>query len=408
MDDCVALARTLGERIGRELHIPVYLYERAATRPDRENLADVRTRRVRGPARGDSNRLAARTRLRSAGSAPERGRRRSRCAPVSRRLQCLPRAVEQPRRRQRGRQGGARILRRSALCQGARPRRRRTGTGIDEPGGHRPDTAVPGVRGSAPEAAAHGVIADLERDRRTRARTCAARCRRPTRAAPRLHDRPAARAQDSVGGRAGTTLACLPRGRRRADADTRWRKRRRTCGRPRRGTRSDGRRAHGRPAQVRSSRRGDARLSHEQASTLGALLSGARRSGRRRLRCCRRRVQAAEGAGDRGRGPARRDRRRDDRRDDGPARYGARVRPSGRVGGSSGKPGQPQRRLGRGRFCAAGRGRDPGSRLQRPHQCRRPRRPDARRSRSRPKPSALVLAVRQTAARATAEVEKRI
>ena len=42
MDDCVALARQLGERVARELGIPVYLYERAATRPERENLADVR------------------------------------------------------------------------------------------------------------------------------------------------------------------------------------------------------------------------------------------------------------------------------------------------------------------------------------------------------------------------------
>ena len=42
MEDCVALARSLGERVARELSIPVFLYERAATRPDRENLADVR------------------------------------------------------------------------------------------------------------------------------------------------------------------------------------------------------------------------------------------------------------------------------------------------------------------------------------------------------------------------------
>ena len=42
MEDCVALARELGERVGRELEIPVYLYERAATQPSRENLADVR------------------------------------------------------------------------------------------------------------------------------------------------------------------------------------------------------------------------------------------------------------------------------------------------------------------------------------------------------------------------------
>ena len=42
MEDCILLARTLGERAARELGIPVYLYERAATRPDRVNLADVR------------------------------------------------------------------------------------------------------------------------------------------------------------------------------------------------------------------------------------------------------------------------------------------------------------------------------------------------------------------------------
>jgi glutamate formiminotransferase/formiminotetrahydrofolate cyclodeaminase len=41
MEDCIALARQLGERVGSELRIPVYLYERAATTPTRENLADV-------------------------------------------------------------------------------------------------------------------------------------------------------------------------------------------------------------------------------------------------------------------------------------------------------------------------------------------------------------------------------
>ena len=42
MDECVHLARALGQRVGRELNIPVYLYEAAATRPDRVNLADIR------------------------------------------------------------------------------------------------------------------------------------------------------------------------------------------------------------------------------------------------------------------------------------------------------------------------------------------------------------------------------
>jgi glutamate formiminotransferase/formiminotetrahydrofolate cyclodeaminase len=42
MDDCVLLARRTGERIAYELNVPIYLYERAATRPDREDLANVR------------------------------------------------------------------------------------------------------------------------------------------------------------------------------------------------------------------------------------------------------------------------------------------------------------------------------------------------------------------------------
>ena len=42
MEDCIALARALGKKVGDELKIPVYLYERAATNPSRENLADVR------------------------------------------------------------------------------------------------------------------------------------------------------------------------------------------------------------------------------------------------------------------------------------------------------------------------------------------------------------------------------
>jgi len=42
MDECVALARRLAERIGSELSVPVYLYEFAATAPHRRNLADIR------------------------------------------------------------------------------------------------------------------------------------------------------------------------------------------------------------------------------------------------------------------------------------------------------------------------------------------------------------------------------
>ena len=42
MDDCVRLAHEAGAVIANELSIPVYFYERAAKRPERVNLEDVR------------------------------------------------------------------------------------------------------------------------------------------------------------------------------------------------------------------------------------------------------------------------------------------------------------------------------------------------------------------------------
>lgn len=42
MEDCVAMARRLGQRVAGELDIPVYLYERAAARPERRDLAYIR------------------------------------------------------------------------------------------------------------------------------------------------------------------------------------------------------------------------------------------------------------------------------------------------------------------------------------------------------------------------------
>ncbi|MEP6912416.1 MAG: glutamate formimidoyltransferase [bacterium] len=42
MEDCARLAHQAGERIAHELSIPVFFYERAAIRPERTNLEDVR------------------------------------------------------------------------------------------------------------------------------------------------------------------------------------------------------------------------------------------------------------------------------------------------------------------------------------------------------------------------------
>ena len=48
LEEVVKLARQLGQRVGEELGIPVYLYEAAATRPERRNLATVRSGEYEG------------------------------------------------------------------------------------------------------------------------------------------------------------------------------------------------------------------------------------------------------------------------------------------------------------------------------------------------------------------------
>jgi glutamate formiminotransferase/formiminotetrahydrofolate cyclodeaminase len=47
-EDCIELAKKLGKRVGEELGIPVYLYEHAATKPERRNLANVRAGEYEG------------------------------------------------------------------------------------------------------------------------------------------------------------------------------------------------------------------------------------------------------------------------------------------------------------------------------------------------------------------------
>jgi len=48
MDECVAMAARLGRRVAAELEIPIYLYENAATRPDRTNLENIRKGQYEG------------------------------------------------------------------------------------------------------------------------------------------------------------------------------------------------------------------------------------------------------------------------------------------------------------------------------------------------------------------------
>lgn len=48
VEETVAFAKQLAERVGKELQIPVYLYEYAATKPDRKNLATIRAGEYEG------------------------------------------------------------------------------------------------------------------------------------------------------------------------------------------------------------------------------------------------------------------------------------------------------------------------------------------------------------------------
>lgn len=48
MEECVQLAHALGESVARELKIPVYLYEEAAQKPERKNLATIRAGQYEG------------------------------------------------------------------------------------------------------------------------------------------------------------------------------------------------------------------------------------------------------------------------------------------------------------------------------------------------------------------------
>lgn len=48
MEETVQFAHKLAKRVGRDLNIPVYMYESAATRPERQNLATIRSGEYEG------------------------------------------------------------------------------------------------------------------------------------------------------------------------------------------------------------------------------------------------------------------------------------------------------------------------------------------------------------------------
>ena len=50
MDECVELSQRVGKRIAEEADLPVFLYEKSATAPHRQNLAKIRNGQFEGMA----------------------------------------------------------------------------------------------------------------------------------------------------------------------------------------------------------------------------------------------------------------------------------------------------------------------------------------------------------------------
>ncbi len=48
LEECVELSKEVGKRIGEELRVPVYLYEKSATSPERSNLSNIRKGQFEG------------------------------------------------------------------------------------------------------------------------------------------------------------------------------------------------------------------------------------------------------------------------------------------------------------------------------------------------------------------------
>ena len=89
LEDCVAMARHVGAEIWKRFQIPVYLYEAAATTPERQNLENIRRGQFEGHSRRNRHQPRAQARFRRAARASHRrGHRRGR-AQVSDRLQHL-------------------------------------------------------------------------------------------------------------------------------------------------------------------------------------------------------------------------------------------------------------------------------------------------------------------------------
>ena len=117
LEDCVAIARRVGEEIWKRYKVPVYLYEAAAQKPGAPESGKRPARPVRRHSRRDQDQSCAQARFWRRRT-PSHGRRdRRRRAQVSGRLQRLPQHARRGDR-QEDWQGRALLQRRTALREG--------------------------------------------------------------------------------------------------------------------------------------------------------------------------------------------------------------------------------------------------------------------------------------------------
>src|ERR1035437_10378934 len=176
MDDCVELARDCARELAETLSLPVYLYEGAASTPERASLADVR----RGEYEGLRADVAEGRRL------PDMGPHQlGKAGATARRLQRVP-GRQRRARRQGGGQAGAGAVR----WPGSRPRHRLPGSGarlrpgFDEPARPAGPTPVPGPRTGPAGGRPFRHAGARHRDRRPHPPGGTGGVRRPLPAAP--------------------------------------------------------------------------------------------------------------------------------------------------------------------------------------------------------------------------------
>ena len=145
IEDCVAMARHVGAEIWKRYQIPVYLYEAAATTPERQNLENIR----RGQFEGIRDEIAT-----NPARKPDFGEPRvhptAGATVVGARKFLIAYNVflntAGRRYRQEDRQGGALFDRRAALREGRGIPGARHGAGFDEPDRLRADADPPRLR----------------------------------------------------------------------------------------------------------------------------------------------------------------------------------------------------------------------------------------------------------------------